>query len=165
MQLGGKRESRMRMVLPIPRVGEDDLIFILTPVESYDKFNELCPIPKPPILKKAGGVEVPDIENDAYVNQLTAYATLQSAYIMLSSLKNTPDLVFETVDPEKPSTWDNYKQEMRDFGLSEQEMLRILRAVQGANSLDDGLVDEARNRYFRNLDQLRKREEDEVPAV
>ncbi len=159
MKLGNRKESRMRIVLALPRPGEEDLVFVLTPVESYDEFNRLCPLPEAPVLIKAGGVKEPDTENATYVEQLETYVRLQSSYIFIESLKHTPDLAFESIDPEKPSTWGNYRQEMLDFGLGDQEILRILRAVQGANSLDDGLVDEARNRYFRNLDKPGESEE------
>ena len=165
MKLNGKDESRMEMVIPIPRPSGDDLVFIMTPVVSYEDFSRLCQMPKPPILKKAGGVEVADVEDEGFLAQLRNYAEQQAHFVFLNSVKKTPGLEFDTVDMEKPSTWGNYQKEMAAFGLTDAEVARLIRAAQAANGLDDGLVDEARNRYFRNLADERKRKADEVSTV
>ena len=69
-------------------------------------------------------------------------------YLIAASLRATPDLEWETVQLDNPSTWKNITSELKDADFSELEIGRIRQGVMRANSLDEGMIDEARDRFL-----------------
>jgi hypothetical protein len=108
----------------------------------------LCPAPKAPEKLYPGGVRKEDTENPEYKKMLDDWATKRTHWTVLKSLENCPDLEWETVDMEKPSTWDKYQEEMKEAGFTEIEMYRVLQGVMRANSLDDDMLKEAKKAFL-----------------
>ena len=50
--------------LVIPRPNGKDIPFKAAAVKSYDKFDEMCPLPSPPTIQMASGETVPDFSDE-----------------------------------------------------------------------------------------------------
>lgn len=149
MKVKGKKvEGRNVDVVVIPRP-EENINFFCEAIPDYEEFNELCPTPKPPEKLYPGGVRKEDPENPEYKKLLDEWATRRTHWTVLKSLENNPDIEWETIDMEKPSTWEKYQDELKDAGFTEIEMFRILQGVMRANSLDDDMLKEAKQAFLQ----------------
>ena len=148
MKLQGKTfDGPNEEFLVIPRKGQD-LIFKARAVLDYEEFNRLVQKPKPPKAIKPGG-EAQLLTTDAgYLQQLDAWATAQTNYLILKSLEATPDLEWETVKMDDPSTWDNWRSELDKAFFTDREKTRIVNLVWAANGIDDEKLEEARKRFL-----------------
>jgi hypothetical protein len=97
---------------------EEDLVFHARGVEDFEEFEKLCPPPEPPYMVVKGLSE------------------------------GTPDLEWETVSLENHHTWTKYREELRESGLSDIEVNRIVAGVMRANSLSEVAVEQARKRFL-----------------
>ncbi|MEA2036320.1 MAG: hypothetical protein U9O94_02345 [Nanoarchaeota archaeon] len=140
-------KGKNQEIIPIPREG-GDIIFIANAVKSWDEFENLVPEPEVPVLLKPGGKKVEDKNDPQYKKAVDKYNELRTHYIVLTSIKDTPDVEWETVDFGKPETWHNYRQELLDSDFSDIEIGRIMVGVMRANSLDENMIDEARSNFL-----------------
>jgi hypothetical protein len=149
MKVKGKKvEGRNIEVVVIPRP-EDDIVFFCEAIPDYEEFNELCPAPTPPEKLYPGGVRKPDTESPEFKEKMEEWATLRTHWTVLKSLENCPDIEWETIDMEKPSTWTLYEKELKEAGFTEIENYRILQGVMRANSLDDEMLNEAKKSFLQ----------------
>jgi len=144
---GKKLEGRNKEVIPIPRSG-GDIIFIAEAVDSFDEFDKLVPEPKPPIIIKPGNVKIENTKDKKYLEALEEHNKLRTHFLVIKSLKDSPDLEWETVDFSKSETWPNYEKELKEAGLNDIEIGRIVMGVMRANSLDETMIEEARNNFL-----------------
>lgn len=144
---GEKVKGRNREVIPFPREG-GDIIFIAEAVQDWSEFEKLVSEPKPPTILKPGGTQIEDRKDPKYIKEVEKFNTLRTHYLILKSIENTPDLVWETVDINKPETWENFNKELQEADFTEIEISRILVGVMRANSLDERMIDEARANFL-----------------
>ncbi len=144
--------------------GEESVVFRCGPVLDYDEFENLCPMPKPPILIKKGGVRDPDLTDTTYLNQITERGTQRIHYIVLKSLEYTEGLTWDTVELDKPATWGNYEDELKAAFFTVNEINRIQNACFAANSLSEARVEEARSNFFAGL-EIQETEESSGPSI
>jgi hypothetical protein len=86
------------------------------------------------------------------VKKCEAYGVKRMAYIVVKGLMDgTPDLEWETVDISDNTTWSNFRKELRDSGLSDIEINRLVNGALVANSLSERAVEEARKRFLAGL--------------
>ena len=139
---GSKLEERGIEVVVIPRTNEN-LIFKLKPV-NISNFDEILPEPSKKMRINSDGSKVL-IDNDKAIEE---YANKKLAYMLLQSLSATEDLVFETVDIGNSDTWCNYKDEMLKSGLSELEIVKIVKGMISACGLDEDKIEIARKDFL-----------------
>lgn len=148
MILNGKKISGPKIeLIIIPRNGHDDIILKAQAVKSFDAFDKLCPIPKPPTMIKRGEGVVQNIEDPRYKAAIEAHNQKRLDWMIIESLKATEGLVWETVKYEDHNTWHLYEKELLDSGFGDYEIKRIINGVMAANCLDDAKIEEAR-KYF-----------------
>lgn len=145
---GRKIEGRNIEIIAIPRSNGEDIIFQAGAVLDSKEFDMICPMPKPPQKMIRGGTLIYDFDHPTYKKEIEQYGRRRSTWMILQSLKYTPDLEWETVDLGNPDTWQNYEQELRDSGFSETEMTRIINGVMIANCVNEEKVEEARKRFL-----------------
>lgn len=154
MKYKGKKLQRPnREVIAIPRGDGEDIIFIAEAVLDFEKFEKVCPPPKPGIKLVKGGQKVPDFESAQFKSESVLYAQKRYHYIVLESLRTSPGLEWETVDYGDPSTWINWEKELKDSGFSETEINLIIFGVSNANCLNQTKIDEARTRFLAGTEQ------------
>ena len=138
MELAGPRIE----TLVLPRQ-DKDIVIRAQAVLDFDEFEKMCEEPKPEMRMVPGGGKVPVITDEKYVEALTKFAALKTHWMVLKSLEATPDLEWETVDKSDPTTWGNYKDELKAAGFSFAEAAMIVRTVTDACGLNQAKIEEA----------------------
>jgi hypothetical protein len=137
-------------VLVLPRV-DGDLVIKAQPFDRGDEFDKMCPEPVAPSVRTKDGKKQ-DLEDKAYLDAVEKRDSLRWAFICVCSLIPS-DIEWDTVDLEKPSTWEGWIKELLEAGLSEIEVSRVQNTVMAANSLDEEKLKEARDSFVRGQDQ------------
>lgn len=147
MKIGGIDPSTLSSeeILVIPR-GQQEIVFRARGILDYDEFNKLSPPPKPPGKLTKHGWE-PNEDDSDYKSLIAAHYARLEAWTVITSLAPS-EIEWDTVKPEKPSTWTNWKQDMRNAGLSSVECHLITRLVYQANSLDEEKLKRAREVFL-----------------
>lgn len=146
---GKKVEGKNSAILVLMR-GNDRIVFIAQAMDSDDdNFNKLVKMPEAPTVLRPGGIKELNIKDVTYTKALEEYASLKTAYMIVMSLKESPDLEWELVDYEKPQTWKNWEKELKEASFTEIERMKVLQVVMQANSLDDDLLDQARADFLQ----------------
>jgi hypothetical protein len=145
---GKKLEGPNEVIIPILRDGED-MIFKARAVLSYEEFDRVCPVPKPPmVLLKGNDEATPALKDPKYMKAMDEYSLKRSAFMIITSLSATPELEWESVKMDDPSTWIGYEEELRKAGLSAMEIGRLIGGVLDANGLDEQKIEEAKKRFL-----------------
>jgi len=145
---GKKLEGPSEAIIVLPRQNSDDLVFKFKAVLEVDDFDKICPIPLPPEVLKPGGQRSYNVESPKYKEELDQWAMNKTHYMYLKSIEATEDLEWETVDMEKPETWENYNKELMDAGLTEAERLQLLQTYSQVQGLDQGKIDAATKSFL-----------------
>lgn len=136
-------------IVIIPRGNADDFVFTCRAVMGYEIFDNLVEEPKPPqIIHKGDPVAKPLLSDPDYLRAIREHDKKRLSWLIITSLAATENLVFETVDKDDPSTWNNYYDEFIDAGFTSTEIGRITRGIMIANSLDQKKIDEARAHFL-----------------
>lgn len=147
---GVKVEGVNVEIIAIPRGGDKpDIVFHAAAILDYEPFNKLCPEPKPPVKMVKGGGKEYNLEDVSYKDALKIHSEKRIAWMVIQSLKATPDLEWETVKEGEHRTWTNYEKELKDSGFSAIEIQRIVVGVMSANCLNEARIDEARENFLR----------------
>lgn len=149
MKIAGRifKGPRVETVV-LPRQG-GDIVIQAQAVVDFNDFEELCVMPKPPMMQKRGESEqIPLLDDKDYLKKVNAYAEKQTNWMMLKSLEATKDLEWETVDADDPDTWGNYKDELQAAGFSFKEVSLILNTVMDACGLNQSKIEEATERFL-----------------
>lgn len=150
MKLKGKTRLGPNVeTIVIPRSNDDDLVFKARAVLSMSNFDKMVDLPEPPVKLLPGGTRVANTEDPNYQKALEEYGELKTAWTVINSLKETEDLEWEKVKDEEPSSWLQYREELEEFGLSEMEIVWIIRGVLAACGLDEQRMEEARERFLQ----------------
>jgi len=157
MRIKGKVPSKPApevVVIPRGENGENDIVFHARFVDM-SKFSEVVKRPTPPEKVAPGGVKSQDTDDMEYLTALRQYGEIRFAYMVIESLKETEDLVWETVTDD-PTTWVNYQKELSEAGFTEIEINKVVQAVLNANSMNDQRYEEARDRFLRTRAEAAK---------
>lgn len=148
MKIKGKKiEGPRRIVLVLPRDGED-IVLVFQAVMDMAEFDKLCPSPIPPMKMIKGGITIPDLENPTFKAQITEHATRRSNWMILKALDATPELTWDKIKMDDPSTWGLLQEELKEAGFSTMEVVKITNTVFEVNSLDESKLEEARQRFL-----------------
>lgn len=154
MKLAGvKVEGPNEETIIIPRGNGEDIVFIARAVLDYSFFEKLCPAPKPKFKTLRGGKKVRDTEAPNYVEAVEEHGKRRLSWIVIESLKATPELEWETVVEDDPSTWAGFEDELRASGFSILEVHRVIGGVLAANCLDEDKLDKARESFLASQRQ------------
>ena len=147
MKIKGKKlESTNEMTIVLPRYNGEDVIFKATLVDFSD-MEKILKLPKAPYILRRGK-QIENTDDKGYEDQCLQYLIKRENYTVAASLLATPGLEWETVDLEKPETWNNCEKELLASGLPRPEVVYIYEKVRQVNSLDQNKLDEARDRFL-----------------
>lgn len=156
MKLKGRRPGVNVEIIVLPRGDGEDLVFKAKAVEDFEMFDKLCPPPEPPKRILPGGEQVPNFQDKNYSAALENYGKKRIAFMVIQGLAATEDLEWEQVDVGNHQTWPKYREELRESGLSEVEINRIVNGCMKANSLNEHAVEQARKRFLASQQALRE---------
>jgi hypothetical protein len=104
MKLGGKIISIPQPeTIVIPRE-DQDFVFIAKAVLDYTEFDKVCPLPIPPTITKRNGEKSSDVNDKKYLERISKHAKRRFAWMVLESLRATPELEWDTVNYSDPDT-------------------------------------------------------------
>lgn len=157
-------------VIVIPRGGDKpDIVFQAGAIMDFSNFDKLCPEPKPPMKIMKGGKREYNLEDVGYIQARDRWTEQKVAWMVIESLKATPGLTWDLVNPLNPKTWHFFSDELRDAGFSQIEVQRITNGVFSANCLNEQRLEEARANFLRGpQDQLKDEScglQDEQPST
>lgn len=148
MKIKGKKIANPSPKYAIIPRDDEDIIFKITPVINLKDFDKLCPEPEPTRVIKPGGIEYFDHDDPSYKERLDKYSELQFAYICIRSISETDYLEWDKIKLDDPSTWQYWREEIEESGLSKAEITYLMGEVTKANMIDEERVKEARDRFF-----------------
>lgn len=152
MKYKGKRITEPNTeIIVIPRSGSEDIVFKAQAVMSSDDFTELFPKPSPPVRLLKGGDQELAYDDPNFTQELQTWIKAKSEWTYIKSLSATPDLEWDTVDMEKPETFVNWREELKEAYFSEIEIIRIINGVHAACGLNQDRIDEATQSFLAGL--------------
>ena len=150
MKVNGKKVSSMSPIYVVIPKGDDEFVFKAVPVLDYTDFEKLCPVPQPPEIIRPGGVKSYDVEDKEYSQAIMEYSTRKFAWMVITSLRATDGLEWDTVDYAKPETWDNYEADLKQT-FTNAEIAKILNTAHEACGLNQDKIEEATKRFLAGL--------------
>lgn len=149
MKLNGQKiSSANECVIVLPRFNADPIVFKARAVLDMNDFERMCPDPKPPTRRFSDGRVVENLKDEGYLQQVQNQGKMRLSWIVLKSLEATEDLEWETVDLGDPTTWDNFRTEMKDSGFGDIEINRVIAECLNVNALNEDKIEEARSRFL-----------------
>jgi hypothetical protein len=153
MKMFGKKMFGPRIeVLVIPRQ-DGDLVFRAQSILDYEPFEKLVPLPTPPTRMLPGGIKSVNLESPAYDTAMDKWSTTKWHWMMVKSLEATEGLEWETVKMDDPETFSNYKNEMKEAGLSPAEIAMIQAVVTDACGLNQVKIEQATKAFLAGQGQ------------
>lgn len=146
MKINGQAvEAPVEEVLVLQR-GNGRVVFLACAVD-LDEFYALCPEPKPPgKITPEGWVPEP---NDPGYRQIKANHNIQlNAYVVVHSLVPSK-IEWDTVVLDNPSTWKNWRDDLKNNHFSTFEIGRIFQLTQDANCLNEEKLQRARELFLQ----------------
>ena len=132
-------------VLVLPR-GEQNLVFRAVGLRDVEEFNALCPAPKPPgKLTKDGWVAKED--DPTYQQLMLQWGKKRLGYMVSRSLAPS-QIEWDTIKLDDPRTWAKWDEDLRNGGLTQIEVNRVLGLVMEANALDEAKLAKARESFL-----------------
>lgn len=148
MKIGNRQFTEPYTVLEVIPRADGPVVFKAQAVLDTSAFDALCPRPRPPIVQRPGQASIQNVEDATFKTKVLDYSQKRMNWLVLESLKATPDLVWEKVILEKPETWGLWTEELKEAKFTEIEITRIFNAVFKANSLDESHLENARKDFL-----------------
>ena len=140
----------------IPIMSQKNTIYLIAkPIESYEPFDALCPMPKP---LKGGepGKERPLTNTPAYRQAMKERGEKFADWVNVVSLVELADqagerfpMEWETVDLANIETYKNWKDELKNNNnFSEGDIQRIEMDILRCNSMDGEMIERAKDHFL-----------------
>lgn len=146
MKVGGVEVTSCEEILVLPRTVGENIVFRAKAVNVNDEFDKMVPEPVAPNIRTKDGSR-PDLKDKNYLKAEADRDLQRFAYMCLKSLEPS-NIEWETIDMAKPQTWPKWTEELKESGMSEIEVGRIINMVLVANSLDERKIEEARKAFL-----------------
>lgn len=148
----GKRNTDILVLLR----GTERIVIKAQAVESFEDFDKLVSAPVPPEVIEPGGKKSRNMKDLDFIKARDAYANQKTAWLVINSLKATEEIEWENVKYDIPSTWTAWDIELKEAGFIETECMRIIQLVAEVNSLDDDMLEQARQAFLLETLQAKK---------
>lgn len=167
MKLNGKTAGIRREPIVFPR-DSGNIVLWAEAQASFKPFNEMCPMPEPPEYKQPGNKgTIKDVNDPAYLQAMEKRSEIFTHWLVVASISNTPELEWEQVKLTGNmafKTWEKWQEELRDFGLCELEIVRVLNMVTKVNALGSEELDEAVESFLAESAQANQQNTGSFPS-
>lgn len=147
MKIGGiEVQGPCEEILVLPRLS-GDIVIKAQAVMDMEPFEKMCPAPTAPGIRTKEGFR-PNLKDENYLKFCLIHADQKLAYIVLKSLEPS-QIEWQRVKLEDPGTWKEWSKELKEAGISDIEINRIVACVMQANALDEDKLKAAREVFLR----------------
>lgn len=122
-------------------------------IADMEAFNNLMPQPTAPKIFRKGKGWGQDVDNKNYVIEMKRYGECKLAWMILTSLEPS-DIEWDTVDMEKPGTWKNWEDDLKQCGFTQHECNLVVGLVLSANQLNEAKLEQARELFVLGQEEL-----------
>lgn len=136
-------------VLVLPR-RKTQIVITARAIPNMTDFEKRVPLPKPKKNFHKGKGWIEDLEDTVYVNDMEKYTKIRVAYFVVDSLQ---DVEWEKVDIEKPATWVNWEDDLKEAGFTQHECNLVLQLCFQVNQLDETKLEQARSLFVLGQEQ------------
>lgn len=148
MKIQGKElKTRNREPIVIERQ-DQRFYFIAEAIVSYEEFDKLVPLPEAPMKMLPGGVQEKDLKNEEFRQRVLDYGALKTHWFVITSLKTTEGLEWDTVDYDNPDTWGNWATDLQNSGFTAFEIDRLVEGITKANGITTKSIEQAREDFL-----------------
>lgn len=148
MKIGGRSFNQPKTVLLVLPRQDGNIPLKFVAVNNDDDFAKINPRPKAPrVFKKSLGQTIDDVTDNAYVAKFDAWANSKTDWTFLQSIKPS-DIVWDSVIENDPTTWKNWRNDLKKAGFSIGEQSAIFEAFVEANMVTDTMLKEARESFL-----------------
>ncbi len=157
MKINGEKVSGSDIieVVVFPRQ-TGNIVFKARVVLNFDTFEMLCPEPEPPVNVFPTGEVKKQVLDPTYIEARDTWAERRTNWLILESIKATPNLEWETVVADDPKTWGNFQTELTESGFSGVEITRLIGCVISVCGLDQEKIDKATKDFLATAAETRK---------
>jgi len=156
MKINGETLTKPKAVpLVFPRE-DGDIVFKITPCLDFERYEKLCPTPKPPEMVKPNGTKIQDFQDERYLKAIEKNSRAKIDFLFLESLKETEGLEWDTIKENDPTTWGNLEQELKDNYFIPKEIDLLLEKIMDVNGLNPTIFEEARNRFLAGEEESKQ---------
>jgi len=151
MKFKGNSISRETRTLELPRTNGDKITLVVSSITVGVRrdFDSMWPKPKAPLIVemgKNGRTEREDWRDEKFGKELEERATLQNIYLLYRVLENDPNITFDTKPIDKDSI-RALSEEIKQSGLSEGDIIVILREALKASNLSQEEIEKAKSDF------------------
>ncbi len=152
MKLRGTKLEERAVIPVVFERPSGSIVFTLSAVLNTSDFDKIYPEPKPPkAIKK--GIEFLNVKDPRYVAACEQRAIASTAWLVMETLKATPELEWEKVKIDDPNTWHLWKDELIESGFSAGEISYLIGKISEVNGLDEKRLDAARESFLSGQQQ------------
>lgn len=152
MEIAGDLAELNEDVLVLPR-RKSQIILTARALADMGTFEKRVPEPKPKKNFVKGKGWVLDLEDTTYVEEMKKYGELRVAYFVVMSLEPS-EMVWDTVDLDKPDTWGNWEDDFKNSGFTQHECNLILGLCFQVNQLNESKLEDARASFVHGQEAL-----------
>lgn len=136
-------------LLVLEREDGNHLVFRARPVpiEAWDHFNKICPEPSVPMVLVKGEKKA-NTADETYQLQVRRLHAKRIAYLCLKSLEPS-NIEWDTVNMDDSDTFEKFEDDLRNAGMTEVEIQKVIQLCVSANSLDEEKLKKARESFLR----------------
>jgi len=143
MKFRGETVEPETCIVEIPKSGQI-ITFIFKTVLNMKGFTD--PFPEAPTMFRQGK-KVQNQDDPLYKDRVEKWVERRTAWMFLKSCEDSPDIEWETVNIEDPSTYLNLYTELEStFNIIEQA--KIMEAFTEVNSLTESKLEKARESFL-----------------
>lgn len=137
-------------VVVFPR-REQNLIFHIRGVESFEAFDAMLARPEPPkILKR--GQQLANTEDPAYTQQFESWAQARQDWLLIEALSDPRnDIEWDFVVRSDTATFSKVSEELKGIGLTQIEINRLTNKVYEVNALSETGMENARANFLQMM--------------
>lgn len=151
MKYNGNKISRETRVLELPRSSGEPMRFTVASITVGVRrdFDALWPKPRVPVIVtqgKNGREEKEDWRDQKFLQELDERGTLQNIYLLYRVLEMDSSITFDNKPVDKDSL-RKLADELKDSGLSEGDVIVILREALKASNLSQDEIDKVKSDF------------------
>lgn len=124
--------------------------FTVNAITDPTPFMERYPKPKPTKEIFTKGTKIFDENDPKYLSALAEYWSAMEDWVILEAIKDTPDLVFQTVNMDDITTLGNWKKEMVSSGFSLTHINHLQNLCMRKACLSSAMIEEATENFTRS---------------